>query len=209
MLHYIIENILYNIFALLAIWSAIRVITSTNPVKSVLFLILVYIFSSFILFLLNVEFLALLYILVYVGAIAVLFLFVVMMLNIKENTLKKKFNLNKYIYLFITFIYFLLIYYDINGINNFSNIMEFINQNNYYFDLLKYYKMSDSLAYIGSKLYTDYFLVFLMCGVLLLISMIGSITLTLIIKTDSILKTQDSFTQINKQYKQTIKKSNI
>jgi NADH-quinone oxidoreductase subunit J len=77
------ENILFYLFGGIALGSAITVITTKNPVHSVLFLILSFISSAGLLFLLEIEFISLIFIVVYVGAIAVLFLFVVMMLDIK------------------------------------------------------------------------------------------------------------------------------
>ena len=74
---------LFYIFALLAIISSIMVIRSKNPVHSVLFLILVFCNSSGLLLLLDLDFFAMIFLVVYVGAIAVLFLFVVMMLDIR------------------------------------------------------------------------------------------------------------------------------
>lgn len=71
--------------------SAILVISAQNPVHSVFFLVLVFLTSAFLLFFLEIEFLSLLFVLVYVGAIAVLFLFVVMMLDIKITKHEKDF----------------------------------------------------------------------------------------------------------------------
>lgn len=76
-------SFLFNVFAGLALLSGIMVIRAKNPVYSVLFLILVFCNASGLLLLLNLDFFAMVFLVVYVGAIAVLFLFVVMMLNIK------------------------------------------------------------------------------------------------------------------------------
>lgn len=86
-------SFLFNVFAGLALLSGIMVIRAKNPVYSVLFLILVFCNSSGLLLLINLDFFAMVFLVVYVGAIAVLFLFVVMMLNIKlaeinENILR-------------------------------------------------------------------------------------------------------------------------
>ena len=78
----------FCLFSSLALVSAILVIASKNPVYSVLFLILSFCNVSALLFLLNLEFLPITFLVVYVGAIAVLFLFVLMMLNIKLTELK-------------------------------------------------------------------------------------------------------------------------
>lgn len=80
-----IHTILFNIFATLAIATGIGVIISKNPVHSVVFLILVFCNATGLLLLFRIELLAMMFIIIYVGAIAVLFLFVVMMLNIKMN----------------------------------------------------------------------------------------------------------------------------
>ena len=78
-----LESILFYAFSTVAILSGLMVIRAENPVHSVLFLILTFFNVSGLLLLLEVEFLAMVFLVVYVGAIAVLFLFVVMMLNIK------------------------------------------------------------------------------------------------------------------------------
>jgi NADH-quinone oxidoreductase subunit J len=80
-----VELVLFYLFSSLAVISSLMVIRSENPVHSVLFLILAFFNASGLLLLLEVEFLAMLFIIVYVGAVAVLFLFVVMMLNIKVS----------------------------------------------------------------------------------------------------------------------------
>lgn len=76
-------QILFYLFSSVALMSGVMVITAKNPVHSVLFLILVFCNAAGLLILLNLDFFAMIFLIVYVGAIAVLFLFVVMMLNIK------------------------------------------------------------------------------------------------------------------------------
>ena len=71
------------IFGLLALLCSFLLIVSRNPIHSILYLILVFCNVSFIFIILNIEFIALTFLIVYVGAISVLFLFVIMMLNIK------------------------------------------------------------------------------------------------------------------------------
>lgn len=78
-----LTNYLLIIFCLLALFCSFMVIASKNPIHSILYLILVFCNVTFVLILLGVEFIAIIFLIVYVGAIAVLFLFVVMMLNIK------------------------------------------------------------------------------------------------------------------------------
>ena len=83
------SNILFYIFSSILVVSSIQIITVFNPVYSILFLIFSFLSASMMLFLLECEFLALLFIIVYVGAIAVLFLFIIMMLDIKTTTAHK------------------------------------------------------------------------------------------------------------------------
>jgi hypothetical protein len=78
-----LHTILFNLFASIAIAAACGVIISENPIYSLIFLILVFCNATGLLLLFKVELLAMMFIIIYVGAIAVLFLFVVMMLNIK------------------------------------------------------------------------------------------------------------------------------
>lgn len=76
-------NYLLFTFCLLALICSVLVVVSKNPIHSILYLILVFCNVTFVLIILGVEFIAITFLIVYVGAIAVLFLFVVMMLNIK------------------------------------------------------------------------------------------------------------------------------
>jgi NADH:ubiquinone oxidoreductase subunit 6 (subunit J) len=78
-----LTNYLLIIFCFLALFCSLMVIASKNPIHSILYLILVFCNVTFVLIILGVEFIAIIFLIVYVGAIAVLFLFVVMMLNIK------------------------------------------------------------------------------------------------------------------------------
>jgi len=82
-------TILLNLFAFLALISAVMVIATKNPIHSVVFLIVVFCNATGLLLLLKIEFIAMMFLIIYVGAIAVLFLFVVMMLNIKLNELNE------------------------------------------------------------------------------------------------------------------------
>ncbi len=83
-------TVLFYIFALLLVVSGLKVITSRNPVSSALFLVLAFFNAAAIWMLLQAEFLAILLVLVYVGAVMVLFLFVVMMLDINLDVLRKR-----------------------------------------------------------------------------------------------------------------------
>jgi NADH-quinone oxidoreductase subunit J len=82
------EKFLFYVFSLIALWAAGMVITRRNPVHSVLFLVLAFVTSAALWILLEAEFLGIVLILVYVGAVMVLFLFVVMMLDVDMATLR-------------------------------------------------------------------------------------------------------------------------
>ena len=84
-----VEVLLFYIFSAIAIISGSMVISARNPIHSVLFLVLVFCNAAGLLILLETEFLAMLFLVVYVGAIAVLFLFVVMMLNVRITELNE------------------------------------------------------------------------------------------------------------------------
>ena len=84
-----IINILFYLFSIILLFSSFMVITVKNSIYAVLFLVLSFIAASGLLLLLKCEFLALMFIIIYVGAIAVLFLFVVMMLDLKITSYKK------------------------------------------------------------------------------------------------------------------------
>jgi len=85
----IIQGVAFYLFAIIAVASAVMVITSRNPVHSVLWLILTFFNAAGLFVLMGAEFLAMLLVVVYVGAVAVLFLFVVMMLDINTSTLRE------------------------------------------------------------------------------------------------------------------------
>jgi len=87
-----IEKLVFYIFALILVFAALRVITARNPVHAVLFLVLAFFSSSAVWLLLRAEFLAITLVLVYVGAVMVLFLFVVMMLDINLAPLREGFT---------------------------------------------------------------------------------------------------------------------
>ena len=163
----------FYIFSFVMLLSSLMVISTKNPVHSVLFLILAFLNAAGIFVILHAEFLAMILIIVYVGAVAVLFLFVVMMLDIK-TTIEKS-NILQYmpIGLFIGFVFIAeLVIVLINTKLELSNMQILSNPLN------KFAELSNTKA-IGSILYTDYILHFQLAGVILLVAMIGSIVLTL------------------------------
>jgi len=170
------ENLFFYSFTGLALLSATMVISVKNPVHSVLFLILTFISSAGLLFLLEIEFISLIFIVVYVGAIAVLFLFVVMMLDIKITDSNRFFFKYFPIGSFLGFA-FLAEVLLILGENLETNpyTLEEVS----YLSWILHLDFVTNVGVIGQVLYTYYFLYFLIAGIILLIAMIGAIVLTL------------------------------
>ena len=181
-----VEIIIFYIFSLLLLSSSIAVVTVNNPVKSAISLVLSFFCSAVLWLLLNAEFLSIILILVYVGAVMVLFLFVVMMLDINISQAKEGFV--KYfsigIFVFAT-IAGLLSYFFYNQFDNSSeNIIISI-------DLIG----TDNTKNLGYLLYTEYLLAFEIAAIILLLGIISAITLTLRKSTTN--KYQNPSQQVN------------
>jgi NADH-quinone oxidoreductase subunit J len=146
------------------------VICSRNPVHSVLSLISVFLIASLLLFCLDVEFLALSFVIVYVGAIAVLFLFVVMMLDIKIGDSSLDLLLYGPLSYFISFVFFLELKF---SSANFSSL------DHHWINWISQIDSMSNIQIIGQLLYTYYFFFFLMAGFILFIAILGSLMLTL------------------------------
>ena len=180
--------LLFYIFSIITITSSLAVVTTRNTVYSVLFLILVFFNVSGLFILLNAEFLAMLLIIVYVGAIAVLFLFVVMMLNVDSMDLKKQIRpfLPILIMISITIFGEIFLFEKISMVENYQISTSFpINQN------------ISNIKSIGNVLYTDFILPFQISGAALFVAMIGAILLTLKNENKQTAKKQDIFKQIS------------
>ena len=190
----------FYFFSTIVVFSALMVISAKNPVHSVLFLILSFVNAASLFVLLGAEFLAMILIVVYVGAVAVLFLFVVMMLDI--NYIKLREGFLQYlpfgallgIVLFIELS--MLIFINKSGE---KNLVEFSNK--------PIFNEVENTKSLGIVLYTEYFYLFQISGVILLVAMIGSIVLTL--RERSGVKKQKIFDQINFDAKNAIQKKNV
>ena len=184
----------FYIFSAVILLSALMVISSRNPVHSVLFLILAFFNAAGLFVILHAEFLAMILIIVYVGAVAVLFLFVVMMLDFKVSL--EKSNILQYmpigIFVGMVFISELIIVL-VNTKLELKNIQILTNP------LSNFENLTNTEA-IGSVLYTDYILYFQVSGIILLVAMVGSIVLTLRdregVKRQSVLQQIDRTSQI-------------
>ena len=165
-------SILFFIFSFLILASALLVITSKNPVNSVIFLIFSFFNAAGIFLIAGAEFLALIMLIVYVGAVAVLFLFVVMMLNVAEQ--KQSWFIGKKSThiptgLIVSVLIFLELIVVVGGWKHKDNLMSS--------STLTISDVSNTHQ-LGLVMYTDYILYFQLAGVILLLSMIGAILLT-------------------------------
>uniref|UniRef100_A0A3B0IXP5 NADH-quinone oxidoreductase subunit J n=1 Tax=Wolbachia endosymbiont of Aleurodicus floccissimus TaxID=2152762 RepID=A0A3B0IXP5_9RICK len=155
----------FYFFAILSILSAICVISVRNPVNAVLFLIFTFVNSAVLFILLGAEFIAMMVLIVYIGAVAVLFLFVVMMLDIDYIRLRQGFVKHFTLGAILCVVFFLVISFVIRS--SAPNISNVINYN------------TNNVKAIGNLLYTDYMYTFHLSGILLLVAIVGAIALTL------------------------------
>ena len=169
----IIQSIAFYIFAVIVISAGVMVISARNPVHSVLFLILAFFSSAGLFVLMGAEFLAMILVIVYVGAVAVLFLFVVMMLDINFVVVRRDFLQ----YLPIGSLVGLILFAEL--ILVFSNWVVSPNVGS---SLAAPTPELDSISNthaLGQLIYTDYAYLFQTAGLILLVAMIGAIVLTL------------------------------
>ena len=187
------HSLFFYFFSTIAVFAAIMVIVSRNSVYSVFFLILVFISISILFIMIGAEFLGMIMLIVYVGAVAVLFLFVVMMLNITEQLTKQSSRKglvnNISVGSIIGVIIFLELLVVIGGWK-YKGTFVSLSTINLNLDI------SNTHA-LGNILYTDYIHLFQISGMILLIAMIGAITLTFS-KRENI-KRQSYFNQIQRE----------
>ena len=161
-----IERIIFYSFSSMALLSAGMMVMLRNPVKALLCLALVFVCNAALWLLLRAEFLSMILVLVYVGAIMVLFLFVVMMMDIESVELQK--GLTRYFplgigaYLLMSVLLLYVVNATIFGLKRYP-----------YPDQVPY-----SLKNLGVALYTDYLYPLIVAGVLLLLAMIAAISLS-------------------------------
>ena len=180
-----VEAFFFYLFSAVVIGSAFLVVASRNPVHAVLFLILAFVNAAGLFVMLGAEFLAMILIVVYVGAVAVLFLFVVMMLDVDFDALKQG----------------VLQYLPIGGVVGLILMVELIAVlgGALYRPEVAAAPMPppaevSNIAAIGALLYTRYVYFFQAAGLILLVAMIGAIVLTLHHKTN--VKRQDISRQV-------------
>ena len=198
-----LENFLFVFFTILLIFSSFLVILVNNSVYSALFLVLCFISASGMLFLLECEFIALLFLIIYVGAIAILFLFVIMMLDIKSTEFPK--DILKYLPVGSLIGLFLLLEF-MFLINNTFNMNPYcvnstgINFSNYYENWYSNLDAITDIVVVGQVLYTHFILQLLLTGLILLLAVIGTVSLTMSSRSVKS-KKQIIFKQISRNYK--------
>ena len=176
------ETIVFYVFAAITVIAALRVITATNPVHAVMFLVLAFVSSSGIWMLLEAEFLAITLVLVYVGAVMVLFLFVVMMLDINLVRLREGF------WRWLPFGAALA------GLMAFEMIWVLgSSETSTSMTAVKHAADYSNTKELGRLIYTDYVYPFEIAAVILLVAMVAAIALTLRRRKDA------RFQQVGKQ----------
>ena len=189
----IAHSIFFYTFSIIAVISAIMVTVSKNTVHSVFFLILDFISISCLFIMIGAEFLGMIMLIVYVGAVAVLFLFVVMMLNVaqqKNQWFASQENSSHIpVGLIISTIIFFELIIVIGGWKYKPDLFDLNNSVNNF-------SVSNTHS-LGQVLYTDYIHVFQLSGMILLVAMIGAIVLTFRKRTG--VKTQSYIKQISRE----------
>ena len=164
-------SIFFYTFAFILVFSSIFVITAKNPVHSVFFLILAFFNATGLFVLMGAEFLAMLLLIVYVGAVAVLFLFVIMMLNIDFKSLRTGIMKNARLGLLIGVVLLAEIIFSIVGMHFGKDKILGTNLNVVSNEI-------ENTKLLGNVLYTDYIYLFQTAGLILLVAMVGAIVLT-------------------------------
>ncbi len=190
----IVHSIFFYAFSIIAIISSVMVIVSKNTVHSVFFLILDFISISCLFIMIGAEFLGMIMLIVYVGAVAVLFLFVVMMLNVAQQKNQWFTSTKSSTHIPVGLIISLIIFFE---------LIIVIGGWKYKPDLIKSLSSLDISSEttnthdIGNILYTDYIHLFQLSGMILLVAMIGAIVLTF--RRRKGLRRQNYFNQISRE----------
>jgi len=193
----IAHTIFFYFFSIITVGSALMVIASKNTVHAVFFLILDFISVGCLFIMIGAEFLGMIMLIVYVGAVAVLFLFVVMMLNVaeqKQSWFRGLKSTHIPVGLIVSIVILLEVLVVIGGWKYKAN---FINTDSIAID-----SNFSNAHQLGSVLYTDYIYLFQIAGIILLLSMIGAIVLTY--RKREGVKKQSYINQISRESKTSI-----
>jgi len=215
------DHLLFYMFSSVVILSGIMVIRAKNPVHSVLFLIFVFCNVAGLLILLGLDFFAMIFLVVYVGAIAVLFLFVVMMLNIKlveinENILRYL-PIGGLIGLIFLFEIFLIVDSDLIPILHldpqfslsagYAAELDQLAIDSFYVQWPTLVNRVSNIESVGQLIYTYYFYYFIMASLVLLVAMVGAIVLTMHKGVN--VKRQEVFEQNTREFTKTVQKLEV
>lgn len=204
-----IMDLLFYIFSSITLISGVMVIQARNPVHSVLFLILVFFNAAGLLVLLGLDFFAMIFLVVYVGAIAVLFLFVVMMLNIKIAEINEKrlryLPIGGVLGILFLFEVLLIVDNDLIPLLFYDNAQAIVDiQNTSFINWINNVETITNIQAVGNLVYTYYFYFFIMASIILLVAMIGAIVLTM--QKGIRIKRQQVFLQNSRDFAKTVRK---
>lgn len=192
-----VNELIIQLIGSIMLISSVLVVITINPVHSILYLILVFLNAAAILIVLQVEFLALMFIIVYVGAIAVLFIFVIMALNIKIAIYNARI-LNYFpIGVLLLSVFGGELYYIYKQQYMLSDgylTSSIVNTPIQYINWVEVLNSFSNIEALGFVLYTKYFDLFILSGIVLLVAMIGAITLTLY--KNVFVKKQEAYQQV-------------
>ena len=193
----IAHAIFFYVFSIIAVVSAIMVTVSKNTVHSVFFLILDFISISCLFIMIGAEFLGMIMLIVYVGAVAVLFLFVVMMLNVAQQKNQWFIAKNSSGHIPVGLLISTIIFFElIIVIGGWKYKPDLFSSNN-----LSYNEISNTHS-LGQVLYTEYIHIFQISGMILLVAMIGAIVLTF--RQREGVKTQSYIKQISRERSESV-----
>lgn len=186
-----------DFFSILAVLCAILVIINRNPIVSVLFLICLFVLIAGYLIILGMNFIGISYLLVYIGAVSILFLFILMLINIRISEIQAETNNSLPLAIIISISFYLALYEiipynfiekntlniefnsqfvdSIKSMTSFYENVNFLTSNQWDSNLVEVLHISG----IGNLLYTNYFLWLILASIILLLAMIGTIIITI------------------------------
>lgn len=177
-----------DLFSVLAIFCAILTITNKNPIVSVLFLICLFVLISGYLILIGMNFIGLSYLLVYIGAISILFLFILMLINVRVSEIQTETSNSIPLAILISILFYSILYETIpflspksDNSHDWTTMMDYNDKINYVVshqwdtNLIEVLQITS----IGNILYTNFFLWLILTSIILLLAMVGAIIITI------------------------------
>lgn len=201
------SHLLFQAISIILVFSSCLVVVVQHPIFSLLFLVVCFVFAGFILFLLECEFLGLLFIIIYVGAIIILFLFSIMLLETKITNLIK--NSVWHVPIGFVFILFLLapLFFEISKC--FSDKNSYYISKNFYLNIYQNWygliDVSNDIQVYGQVLYSYYVFQFLITGLILLLVLVSVVSVTNVFIIHWILD-QSLFKQLSRNFKYILNK---